>query len=215
MSIKITITDDHPLVVSGLQKILQPSENIEVIATYFSGQELMLGLKVLKPDVLLTDLQMPGKLLGIDLIRAIRRLHPELPILVLSGQEALFNITEVMEAGCKGYLLKNTTDPEMLEQAIVDVYKGGIFLEPSLRDELLRGILKTKKENEAIASIVSRREIEILELIKAGYTSREISDKLYLSIRTIESHRHRLLQKLDAKNVVELLKKATELGLLV
>jgi len=214
MSIKITITDDHPLVVSGLQTILRFTKEIEVIATYFSGDDLLAGLEKLQPDVLLTDLQMPGKMYGINLIRTIRKLYPALPVLVLSGQETLFNVKDIMEQGCKGYLLKNTTDQDMLVHAIKTVYYGELFLESSLKNELLRNILKNQKELEETTGIITQRQIEIIQLLADGYSSQQIAEQLYLSVRTIESHRHRLMQKLNVNNVTGLLKKAAELRLL-
>jgi DNA-binding NarL/FixJ family response regulator len=212
MTIKITITDDHPLVVSGLKSILKPSKEIQVIATYSSGQELLAGLEQVQPDVLVTDLQMPGQPSGIELVALIRERYPDLPVLILSGQEALFNVQDMMEQGCKGYLLKNSTDTEMLVRAIEEVHMGGIFLEPSLKDELLQTVLRDKKDQ--LSNVLSRREIEVLKLIEAGLSSQEIADKLCRSVRTIESHRLRLLQKLDVRNVGGLIKKAASLGLL-
>ncbi len=214
MTIRITITDDHPLILSGLETLLSNYPHIEVIATYSSGDELLEALKKEQPDVLLTDLQMPGKVYGIDLIRALRRLYPEVPILILSGQEVVFNVQDVMEQGCKGYLLKNTTNPEMLVRAIETVYKDELYLEPALKDQLLKAVLKARKEKEEMTHLISRREKEILKLIAMGNTSQEMADKLYLSVRTIENHRLRLLQKLEVKNVAGLLSKAAELDLL-
>jgi len=213
MPIKITITDDHPLVVSGLQTILQSSEQIEVIATYASGSELLEGLKRQQPDVMLTDLQMPGKISGMMLIRNIRQEYPDIPILILSGQEAVYNVRDMMQHGCMGYLLKNTTNQQMLIQAIETVYKGELFLEPALKNELLQDILTGKKNKSATATSLSRREKEVLNLIAQGYSSQEIAEKLYLSIRTIDSHRLSLLQKLNVKNATALLRKAIDLGL--
>ncbi len=214
MSIKIFITDDHPLVLNGLQTILRENEDVEVLATFSSGRDLMEGLQLQQPDVLLTDLQLPGRLSGIELIKTLRKSWPDLPILVLSGQEAIFNVQDIMAQGCKGYLLKHTTDQDMLVQAIKEVYAGGLFLEPSLKNEFLRRVLKANKETEQITRMISQRQIEIIKLLAVGYSSQEIADKLYLSVRTIDSHRHRIMQKLDVKNVAGLLKKAAELNLL-
>jgi len=214
MPIKITITDDHPLVVSGLKVILESADHIAVIATYSSGTDLLEGLKEMQPDVMLTDLQMPGKLHGLELVRALRKQYPDIPILILSGQEALFNIQDMMAQGCAGYLLKNTTSREMLVQAIEQVYKGALFLEPSLKNELLRNVLKAKKETEHKTASISRREKEVLELIAKGYSSQQIADELCLSIRTIDSHRLSLLHKLNARNATGLVKRAMDLGLL-
>lgn len=214
MKIKISITDDHPLVVNGLNNILELVEHIEVIATYTSGMELFEGLHTTKPDVILTDLQMPGKLYGLELIRQLRKHYPEIPILILSGQEALFNVQDMMAQGCAGYLLKNTTDRDMLVQAIEQVYKGELFLETTLKNNLLKTVLKNKDEAEKMDTIISRREKEVLQLISKGYSSQQIADELSLSIHTINSHRLSLLQKLEVKNAVALLKKATEMRLI-
>ncbi len=214
MPIKIVITDDHPLVVSGLRTILKSCERIEVIATYNNGDDLMAGLRKELPDVLLTDLKMPGKLQDMELVYALRELYPDLPVLILSGQEASFKIREVMAQGIKGYLLKNTTDQDMLVHAIEQVHYGEIFLEPSLKTLLLKEVLQQQNESKKAARIITQRQVEIIKLIAKGYTNQQIADQLFLSIRTIESHRLRIMQKMDVSNVTTLLKKASDLGLI-
>ncbi len=215
MRIKISVTDDHPLIISGLQILLQRSEAVEVIATYSNGVELLEGLQSKQPDVLLTDLSMPGKVSGLDLIRAVRKQYPVLPILVLSAQDSsVHNIEEIMAQGCNGYLLKNTTDPDLLIRAITEVYEGKTFLEPHLKDQLLQSVFKKKREIQELKSIISQRQVDIIKLLAEGCTSQDIADKLFLSVRTVDSHRHRIMQKLDVKNVASLLKKAKELNLI-
>ncbi len=215
MSIKITVTDDHPLILSGLKTLLQSSDAVEVIATYTNGFDLMEGLKTQQPDVLLSDLHMPGKLSGLHLIRTIRRQYPDLPILILSAQEAsAFNVEDIMAEGCSGYLYKNTTDTELLIKAITEVYYGNTFLEPALKDQLLQSVFRKKRQTGELKSIISQRQVSIIKLLSEGCTSQEIAQKLYLSVRTVDSHRHRIMQKLDVRNVAGLLKKAKELNLL-
>lgn len=213
MSIKVTITDDHPLVVSGLVIILEQVPHIKVVATCHSGTDLLNGLGTWQPDVILTDLQMPGKLKGLELINSLKKYYPDIPVLVLSGQEALFNVQDMMVGGCAGYLLKNNTDRDMLVDAIERVHKGELYLEPSLRNDLMRSVLKTKKEIGSVAATISRREKEVLQLIRKGYSSQQIADELCLSVRTIDSHRLSLLQKFQVKNAVALITKAGEMGI--
>lgn len=214
MYIKITITDDHPLVVSGLKTILELVEHIKVVATYNSGAELLEGLKTIQPDVILTDLQMPGNPHGVDLIRQLKKLHSDIPVLILSGQETLFSVKDMMAQGSNGYLLKNTTDRDMLVHAIEQVYNGELFLEPSLKNQLLAQVFRTRNENEKVSTSITVRQKEILVLLEKGYTNQQIADTLHLSVRTIESHRLSLMQKLEVKNALALLKKAKELGLI-
>ncbi len=214
MPIKITITDDHPLVVSGLRTILELVAHIQVIATYSSGGELLEGLKTIQPDVILTDLQMPGSPHGVELIRSLKKQYPDIPVLILSGQEALFNIQDMMAQGSNGYLLKNTTDRDMLVYAIEQVYKGELFLEPSLKNQLLNQVFRARNEKEKVNTSISSRQKEILALLEKGYSSQQIADTLHLSVRTVESHRLSLLQKLEVKNALALVSKAKELGLL-
>jgi len=213
MQIKVTITDDHPLVVSGLKNILRFSEQIEVISTYTSGDKLLEGLKEMQPDVLLLDLQMPGTT-GPELVSIIRERYPGISILILTGQEAVFYVQDMMRYGCRGYLLKNTTDQQMLVYAIEEVFRGRLFLEPSLKEELLYGMLTEKKEPEGQAPAITRREKEVLQMIAAGQSNKEIAAQLFLSIRTVESHRLSLLQKLEVKNTAGLLHKARQMKLI-
>jgi DNA-binding NarL/FixJ family response regulator len=212
MQIKVTITDDHPLVVSGLKNILRPSHHIEVISTYSSGDALLEGLKNRQPDVLLLDLQMPGTA-GPELAAIIRKTYPDVSILILTGQEAIFYVQDMMRYGCRGYLLKNTTDQQMLVYAIEEVFQGRLFLEPSLKEELLYGMLAENIEPENQVPTITRRENEVLHMIAAGQSNKEIADTLFLSIRTVESHRLSLLQKLEVKNTAALLHKARQMKL--
>lgn len=215
MPIKIIITDDHPLVVSGLKAVLKETDEISVMATCTHGEELLELLQASElPDVLLIDLHMPGKVSGKSLIRTLKQHYPKLPILVLSGEETLYNVREVMEAGSNGYLLKNSTDILMLMKAIYTVYNGALFLEPALKDDILRSVLRKQKEQEHIKDVFTRRQVEIIKLLSEGFSSQQIAGQLHLSVRTVESHRHRLMQKLNTNNVTGLLKKANELGLI-
>ncbi len=187
---------------------------MEVIETYANGNELINGLRKQQPDVLLTDLQMPGELYGLELIKYIRTQYPQLPILVLSGQESVYNVRDIMAQGCKGYLLKNTADQDMLIEAIESVFNGNVYLDASLKEELFKDLLNIGNRKTGMDYMLTQRQVEIIDLLSKGLSSPQIADKLYISVRTVDSHRHRIMQKLDVNNVTNLINKAKELHLI-
>ncbi len=210
MSVKVVITDDHKLVAEGLKNILTLDKNFSVIAVYASGNDLLSGLAKAQPDVLLLDLQLPDYT-GNELVRIITRQYPAVRILILTSMEALFHVKDVMQHGASGYLTKDA-EPAVLLRAIEQVYAGETFLEGELKEALFNNMLKTNRQIVKMPPL-TQREKEVLELLVAEYTSQEIADKLFLSPRTVESHRLSLFQKLDVKNSVGLVKKALQLGL--
>ncbi len=212
MPIQIAITDDHPLVVDGLLNAFKESPDIVVLNTYRSGAQLLEGLKSACPDVLLLDLQLPDTT-GVVLAPQILALYPEIRILILSGVDDIQQVQAMIDMGCMGYLLKTTTDQQLLLQAISEVYRYTVFMDPQLKDELLRNILNSKKKDNNKVPDLTRREKEILQLIVSEYNNQEIADKLFLSLRTVENHRYNLLQKLNAKNTVSLVKMAINMNL--
>lgn len=212
MSIKLAITDDHPLAINGIRNMLEPYKQVEIIAVYTSGDALLEGLKNEQPDVLLLDILLPDKT-GKELVPIILASYPAVRILTLTSLDASTHVKGMMRRGCLGYLLKNT-DESTLIQAIEQVYRGLEFIEPSLKEQMLHNILKGKRQHESNAApMLTQREKEILALIVAECTSQEIADKLFLSLRTVEGHRLNLIQKLDVKNTVGLVKMAMQMGL--
>lgn len=211
--IKVAITDDHPLVIDGLRTALQLQPDIEIIGTYLSGMELFNGLKNQVPDVLLLDLQLPDKN-GSELVPLILQQHPEMHILILSGMESSPYIKEMMRKGCKGYLLKGSTNQSILVNAIRQVYNGELFIDATLKEQLLMEMLVTKRKANKINPKITQREKEVLRLVAKECSNQEIADQLFISLRTVETHRYNLLQKLDVKNTAGLLRAATEMGLL-
>lgn len=213
MPIKVAITDDHPLVVEGLQNVLRAHPGITVIGTFANGEALLKGLKKEVPDILLLDFQLPDKQ-GIELAPILAEAYPGMRILVLSSMESAFHVKSMLQQGCMGYLLKSTTNHQMLVEAIETVYAGKLFLDPSLKEELLYDMVKTKQRGEKAQLRLTMREKEVLQLIVAEYSNPEIADKLFLSLRTVEAHRYNLLQKLNVKNTVGLVKVAIQMGLI-
>lgn len=212
MLIKVAIVDDHPLVINGLQNVLRNVEHIEVIATYSSGDALLEGLTKEQPDVLLLDIQLPGKS-GIEIAGIINKNYPNIRVLALTSVESLSQVKAMMLHNCRGYLLKSNTDQAALVNAIDQVYNNEMAIEPALKDQLLQRMFKIKEPTDKSNPKLTRREKEILQLVVDEYTNQEIADKLFLSLHTIENHRFSLLKKLNVKNTAGLVKLALQMGL--
>ncbi|PQJ09869.1 DNA-binding response regulator [Flavipsychrobacter stenotrophus] len=209
--IKIAIADDHPLVIDGLHHILTPATGIEIAGSYANGRELLHGLTYIQPDVLLLDIQMPGQT-GDEVIDQILIQYPSIKILALTNQDNVYYIKTMLRKGANGYILK-TTRKEILLDAIRTVYAGEHYIEPLLKDKLIRDTLQAKKQISA-DPILSRREKEVMQYIAADLTSQEIADKLFVSKRTVDNHRLSLMMKLGVKNAAALVKVAIQLGLI-
>ena len=210
--IKVAITDDHPFIIDGLLNALNNVPDIDVTGTYATGAELFSGLKMTQADVLLLDLQLPDKK-GNELVPLLLHQYPEMHILILSGIESSPYIKETMQKGCKGYLLKRNTNKNAVVAAIREVYGGGIYLDTTLKEQLLHELLVDKRKSDKLNPKITRREREVLSMITEGLHNQEIADRLFISLRTVETHRHNLLQKLDAKNIADLLRIARQMGI--
>lgn len=212
MAIRVIMVDDHPLVLSGLQTALQNQQHIQVICTYSNGSDLLAGLVHEQPDVLLLDIQLPDTT-GTELARIISKKYPSIHIIALTSLETPAMLKTMMQHGCKGYLLKSNTDHPTLIKAIETVYNGELFLSQVQKEQLLNSMLKTDKPAQMVPKL-TYREKEILQFIAAELTNQDIADKLFISLRTVENHRHSLIQKLNAKNTAGLVRIAIEQGLI-
>lgn len=209
--IKIMVADDHPLVLSGLLHLLGNCNDMTVTGSYTNGNDLLMGLAANIPDVLLLDIQMPGKN-GEEVANQVQEQYPMVKMIALTNFDDVYYIKSMIARGVLGYILK-TTREEILLNAIRMVYTGKQYLEPALMDKLAAE-LKQEKMNAHLMPVLSRREKEVLQFIAQNLTSQEIADKMYLSKRTIDTHRLNLMLKLEVKNVAALVKKAIEVGLL-
>ena len=206
--ITVAITDDHQMVIKGLQTMLDECSHVTVDATYSNGNELLAGLKINVPDVLILDIHMPG-MSGEQLTPLIANEYPELKILILTNQEQMDSIKQILNSGASGYLLKNT-DYDTLITAIETINDGGQFIDRSLREPLFQSMLAAKQQ--LALPTLSAREQEILSLIAQNLTSHEIAERLFISKRTIDFHRTNLLVKLKAKNAAALVRAAIAMG---
>jgi DNA-binding NarL/FixJ family response regulator len=204
--IRLAITDDQVIILNGLQKILSDVTNIKITGIYNNGDELLEGIAKEQPDVLLLDIQMPGKS-GIELAAIITKQYRNIKIIALTNIDVVAQIKKILQQGVMGYLLKDAS-PETIINAIETVYGGEQYIQEQLRQQLLSSLSAGNAKQ-----IVTRREKEILQLIVDEFTNQEIAEKLFLSLRTVENHRNNLLQKLDVKNTAGLVKVAIQEGL--
>jgi len=208
-SIKIVLTEDHQLLRDGI-KALIVSENIEIIGEASTGAGLWKLMENTQPDIILMDISLPD-ISGIELTRTLSERFPEVKVLILSMFTDESFINQAIKAGAKGYLHKNTTREEML-MAIDTVFSGNEFYSDNISKIILKSYIdKAKKNGEEIYNpneILSKREIEILKMFAEGFINKEIADRLFISIRTVESHKNHIMQKLNLKTQVELVKYA-------
>jgi DNA-binding NarL/FixJ family response regulator len=211
MQIKVGITDDHLLVINGLRAMLEKFDHVNVIFSENNGEALLKRLQSEQPDVLFLDIQMPGSN-GIDLCKAVLKDYPEIKVIALTNFEESHYIKQMMRNGAQGYLLKNT-DQNTLIEAIETVYKGQQYIDKHMQNTLLNEMISGKKRSLSEV-FLTKRELEILELIAKENTNQEIADKLFISLRTVQTHRLNITQKLDAKNTAALVKEAYKRGLI-
>ncbi len=211
MKIRIAIADDHPLVVNGLRYLLSNCTDMEVVDCYANGRELLNGIALSLPDVLLLDIHMPGQT-GDELAGIINELYPQVKLLALTNLDNIYYIRNMLRNGVNGYILKTSREETLLD-AIRTVNNGGQYIERSLKDKVIQDTLQARKQLSA-DPILSKREKEVLQLIGIDLTSQQIADKLCISKRTVDNHRLNIMMKLDVKNVAALVKKAIQLGLI-
>jgi len=211
--IKIIICDDHQILVQGLKSLLKDNSDVEVITTANNGLELLEVLKTKKPDVILLDLDMPV-MDGLETLKKIRTFNHEVKIISLTIHLEKDVIQKMMDNGANGYLLKSVSKNEILE-AIRKVHTGKIYISDEATNVLLdKGKLENKTPvlEEAVEEL-TKREIEILKLIAEGYSNTEIGQMLYISPRTVDTHRTNIMKKLNVKNIAGLIKYAIQTGL--
>ncbi len=209
-TINIAIVDDHPMIIGGIQNLVNSYFYLQLTGTYVNGEELLQGLSIKLPDVLLLDIQMPDKS-GDTLAPIIQAHYPDLPILVLTHMSSPLYVHNMFRLGVTGYVLKNS-DPVILIEGIHTVRKRERYIDPSLKHTLEVFSSRMKRES-AIKPTLTAREREILKLTSEGLTLKEISKQLNIGTRTVECYRSNLFIKLEVKNMAGLIKKSIELGL--
>jgi DNA-binding NarL/FixJ family response regulator len=206
--IRVILLDDHQIVRDGIRALLGGSDDISIAGEASNFNELLELLKLTEPDVVLTDISLP-EVSGIEITRFLTENHPQIKVLILSmhtGEDFIFN---ALKAGAKGYLPKNTTRRELIE-AIQSVHNNQEFFSSQISNIILKSYVRKAKtadtQKQETEEVLTAREIEILKLFAGGMSNQEIADKLFISIRTVESHKNHIMQKLELKSTVDLIK---------
>ena len=210
MSIRTVIVDDHAVVRSGLRLVLESESDIEVVAEAADARNAVFEARAHRPDVILLDVVMPGRS-GIEAIPDLLEESPESKVLVLSMQDDPAYVREAFGAGASGYVLKEAADAEVVA-AVREVAAGERYVHPALGARLV--VAEAEERVRAEEDPLSEREHEILRLLALGHTNQEIAGKLFLSVRTVETHRAHIMQKLRISTRAELVRYALERGVL-
>ncbi len=207
--IKLILVDDHHIVRDGFKSLLSDAEDIRILGEAAGQKELIKLLKKEVADIVILDISMP-EASGIDITSYLAKAFPAVKVLILSMYTSEDFVRKAIKAGAKGYLPKNTTKKEFLE-AIYTVFNGDEYFSKSISELIMKNYvqqIKTGEEPGKNESVLSVRETEVLRLFVSGLSNQEIADKLFISIRTVESHKNHIMQKLELKSTVELVKYA-------
>jgi two-component system response regulator NreC len=208
--IKVVLVDDHAVVRSGLRLLLDAEDDMEVVGEAGNAKDAVFRARALKPDVILLDVVMPGES-GIEALPKLLKESPATNVLVLSMQDDPSYVREAFAAGASGYVLKEAVDEEVVS-AVREIASGGRYVHPALGARMIAA--EAEERAAAEADPLSDREREILRLLALGHTNQEIARQLYISVRTAESHRAHIMQKLRLSTRAELVRYALAHGLL-
>lgn len=210
--INILLADDHQILLDGIMAMLENDPELHVVGTASHGLQVLEMLKKTEVDVLLLDLQMPV-MDGLETILHALKIKPELKILILTTNDEGSIITSIFKKGATGYLLKNASK-ETLITGIKDAYAGKKVLSAHLTSKMIESLNEKPRPLKGQVPQITKRELEVIKLIAKEYTTQQIADTLYLSINTVATHKRNLFVKMDVKNSVGMIKKATDWGLL-
>lgn len=214
-TIRVLIADDHAIVRSGVKMLLSKHDDIEIVAEASDGNEAVEKALNTQPNVVIMDLSMPPGKNGLDATIDLRNQAPDIQVLILTAHDEEEYLFRVLQVGASGYLLKNALDTELIA-AVRAVSMGQVYLYPTaaktLVDDLLNRI--NNGENVSAYQLLSDREREILILIAKGFTNKEISEKLYISVKTVETHKRNIMDKLNLQKRHEVVEYALKRGLL-
>ncbi len=210
MAIRVVVVDDHAVVRSGIKLLLDSHEDIEVVGEAGNAKDAIFRVREQTPDVILLDLVMPGEG-GIEVLPKLLKEAPDAKVLVLSMEDDPSYVREAFAAGASGYVLKEAADEEVVA-AIRDIASGGSYVHPTLGARMVAADAADRAAAEA--DPLSDREREILRLLALGHTNQEIAKMLFISVRTAETHRAHIMQKLRLGTRAELVRHALAQGLL-
>lgn len=206
--IKLILVDDHQMLLDGLSSLLRSEKRFDIVGISNQAKQAMELITSTHPDIVITDINMP-EINGVELTRMIKKFHPEIKVLALSMHGERSAISEMLEAGISGYILKNTGKEELVN-ALLKIFNGGLFFSDEITSEMMKSIAAKSPIEEETKIRLTEREIEIVKLIAAEKSNLEIAEMLFISERTVETHRKNIFRKTNTKSVVGLLKLAMD-----
>ncbi len=206
---KILIVDDHPLMRKGLAMTLNAEPDLNVCGQVADAEEALGALEEFNPDLAIVDISLPG-MSGLELIKHMQALRPELRTLVVSRHDEALYAERAIRAGARGYVMKLEAS-DMIVKAVRRVLNGGIYVSEEINERLLLGLAAGRQElAQSPLEVLSDRELEVFELTGRGLGTREIAERLHLSVKTVESYRARINDKLNLKTAAELMQHAVQ-----
>ncbi len=212
MKSRLILVDDHNLFREGMKSLLKHDPRITITGEAGNGREAVKLCSKEKPDLVIIDIAMP-ELNGIEATRQIIAQNPETKVIALSMHSSRRFILEILKAGASGYLLKDCAMEE-LEMAITAVLEKKVFLSPSIAGTVVRGMVNGGEIRDAEAGNLTSRETEVLQLLTEGKSSREAADRLHVSVKTVQTHRRNIMEKLGLHHITDLTKYAIQQGII-
>ncbi len=211
-TIRVLLADDHALVRAGFRLLLGQTSGITVVGEASTGHEALRLVETLLPDVVLMDISMPG-LNGLEAVRRIAEQFPRVRVVILSMHANEEYVRQALRSGANGYLLKDAATAE-LELAVRAVYRGNTYLSPQISRQVVEDYLQREGEpSPGPFELLTARQREVLQLIAEGHTTRQIAQMLGVSVKTVETHRQQLMDRLDIHDVPGLVRYAIRIGL--
>jgi DNA-binding NarL/FixJ family response regulator len=207
----ILIVDDHQMFIDGLKSLLRKQETFVVVAEALNGQEALAVIEKQQIDIILSDISMP-LMTGIELTKIVKQIHPEIKVIIISMHNDSSVVTEIINSEAEGYILKNTGKKELFD-ALTKVANNGTYYSSDVLSVMMQTMKIEKKSTDEIKQL-SEREIEILKLIVEEFSSEQIAEKLFISKRTVDTHRINILSKTNSKTLVGLIKYAVRNNLI-
>jgi DNA-binding NarL/FixJ family response regulator len=208
--IRITLTDDHPLVLAGMKALLQNVQDIEIVGEATDGRAALEIIRQTMPDIAILDISLPG-ISGLEVARAISTQLPQVRLLALTVHEDHAYVQPMLQAGARGYLLKRSAADE-LERAVRAIAGGGLYLDPAIAEKALPSPSGPHPSADPAASELTPRESEVLRLIAQGFSNKEIASQLNISIKTVETYKARAVEKLGLFTRADIVRYGVALG---
>ena len=198
--IKICIIEDIHDILSGLELIITRNDQFQLLKSFTNAEEAIKEIPILQPDIVLTDINLPNKS-GIDCLKEVKQISPTILFIMFTIYEDSDAVFDALKAGASGYILKNTT-PEKIIESLIELNEGGSPMSPKIARKVLSSFNSIPKSTN-VNHILTKREVEVLELLSKGYLYKEIADKQFISISTVKSHLNHIYQKLQVQNKTE------------